>query len=386
MKITLNGDPRANPSAAMPRSLWKKAWRFVFTPFYRHFDTLHLEVAELKSGLQSARMLHDQYQRYFTESRETSRQQALLISAQRQRLEETAARLAALDPAWREKFEAAHRSWEEHIRDSNARMEESAGEITALRLAMEGMTRQAGELVQGLDQLRVETRPRLHQIGMETSRLRKELDRIENPAGGWFNYTEFEDKFRGHEADIIKRQSAYLPLLRKHALVADLGCGRGELLEVLRKAHVEALGVELHPQQAQRCSDKGLRVEPADFMSWLPAQADGAFGAITALQVVEHLHLSEVDRLIREAFRALRPGGLILLETVNPHSPDAMEWFYIDPTHKRPVYPEILELLLASAGFIKRELRFQSLSASAPKGAELNSRTGSDFAIWGIKP
>jgi SAM-dependent methyltransferase len=322
-----------DPAAALPRSLWKKAWRFFFRPFYRHFDILHLEVEELKSSLQSSRLLHDQL-----------------------RLE------------------------------TRPRLQQIGVELGQLRDAAIQVERRLSGLDETVDSLRDQMLPRLEGSLRSLERLRREMDRIENPAGEWFNYTSFEDKFRGHEDEIIKRQSVYLSLLKKHAVVADLGCGRGELLEVLRRANVEALGVELHPQQAQRCRDKGLRVEPADFMTWLSVQTGGAYGAITALQVVEHLHLSEVDRLIREAFRALRSGGLILLETVNPHSADAMEWFYIDPTHKRPVYPEILELQLASAGFVKRELRFQSLSASAPKDTELNSRTGSDFAIWGIKP
>lgn len=337
----------AEIGGAMPRSLWKRAWRRLFWPFYRHFDILHLEVEELKSNQQSARLLHDQYQRHFEKVRQEFVHQTLNIGLLRQRLEQTSAQLATLAPLWTTRLEEARNRWEEHARSVAFRLQETAADQLSLKAAM---------------------------------------DRIENPAGEWFDYTAFENKFRGPESEIIERQSEYLPLLKKRAVVADLGCGRGELLEVLRRANVEALGVELHPQQAQRCRDKGLHVEPADFMNWLPAQTDGAYGAITALQVVEHLHLSDVHRLMSEAFRVLRPGGLILLETVNPHSADAMEWFYIDPTHKRPVYPEILELLLVSTGFVKRELRFQSLSASAPKGTELNSKTGSDFAIWGIKP
>jgi O-antigen chain-terminating methyltransferase len=205
------------------------------------------------------------------------------------------------------------------------------------------------------------------------------------PGTDAFDYTGFEDRFRGSEALIAERQSGYLPLLAGRAPVADLGCGRGELLGLLNGAGIEAVGVDADAAQAARCRDKGLNVVQAELMQWIDAREAGSLGALVALQVVEHLSFANCVRLIEQAHRVLRPDGMVLFETVNPHCPEAMEWFYIDPTHRRPVYPEMLKFLLEQRGFTGVSVNFHVPTSTAVPGEPLNDKTGGDFSITGIR-
>ncbi len=216
--------------------------------------------------------------------------------------------------------------------------------------------------------------------------LESRLARVEDPVGPAFDYSGFEDRFRGAEALIRERHAVYLELLRGRAPVADLGCGRGELLQVLAAAGVEALGVEADAGQAARAAGNRLAVERADLREWLAARPAGSLGAVTLLQVIEHFDLRDQVQVISEAHRALRPGGALLIETVNPHCPEAAEWFYIDPTHRRPVYPEMMQFLMERSGFTGVTTRFQVPCSTAPAGEPPNHKTGGDFAVWGYRP
>lgn len=208
---------------------------------------------------------------------------------------------------------------------------------------------------------------------------------IESPAAG-LDYAAFEARFRGSEEIIRQRQMMYLPQLQGHAPIADLGCGRGELVAVLRDAGLEVVGVESNEGQLAACRAKSLPVEGADLFDWLDSRPQESLGAITCLQVIEHLSLREQRRLLALALGKLKAGGMLLFETVNPHCPEALEWFYIDPTHQRPVYPEMLEFLMEQAGFKAMAVRFQIPCSSAPPEQPLTAVTGADFALWGFKP
>jgi SAM-dependent methyltransferase len=165
-------------------------------------------------------------------------------------------------------------------------------------------------------------------------------------------YLGFEDVFRGSEAAIRDRQRVYLPLLRDAGTVLDVGCGRGELLELLGEAGVEASGIDLDPGMVAHCRAKGLdRVTVADADSYLAALPTQSLGAVVALQVIEHLPYAALLAFLRTARRALRPGGRLIVETVNPHSPQALKHFWIDPTHQHPLFPEIIVALCSLVGF-----------------------------------
>jgi O-antigen chain-terminating methyltransferase len=167
-----------------------------------------------------------------------------------------------------------------------------------------------------------------------------------------FDYPRFEDKFRGKEGEIRERQEFYLPMLSEHAPVLDVACGRGEMLELLRGKGIASRGVDLDADMVQACLDKGLAVERADALAYLEAQPDASLGAVFSAQFVEHLPVAAYSRLIALAYRKLRAGGLLILETQNAECLAIYsQTFFVDPTHVRPVPATQLYFLLEEAGF-----------------------------------
>ena len=132
----------------------------------------------------------------------------------------------------------------------------------------------------------------------------------------------------------------------------DVGCGRGELLELLGAHGIDAEGIDSDPAMVDHCRAKGLeRVTVADGVAWLGKAAPGSLGAVFAAQVVEHLPYDALLELLRASRRALVPGGVLVTETVNPHSPQALKHFWIDPTHRHPLFPEVMLTLCRLTGF-----------------------------------
>jgi 2-polyprenyl-3-methyl-5-hydroxy-6-metoxy-1,4-benzoquinol methylase len=168
-----------------------------------------------------------------------------------------------------------------------------------------------------------------------------------------FDYLAFEDRFRGAEEDVRDRQASHADrLAATGGPVADLGCGRGEMLELLRDRGVEAIGVDASAQMVTLTREKGLAADHSDVFAWLAARPAGSLGAILCSHVVEHLWPADHMRLARLCAAALRPGGVIILETPNPKSLIAGSInFSCDPTHLRPVFPETLAFMLEQAGF-----------------------------------
>jgi glycosyltransferase involved in cell wall biosynthesis/2-polyprenyl-3-methyl-5-hydroxy-6-metoxy-1,4-benzoquinol methylase len=171
-------------------------------------------------------------------------------------------------------------------------------------------------------------------------------------------YAAFEAVFRGPEERVRELLEPYVELLREHAPVLDLGCGRGELLELLAEAAIEATGVDADAGMAARCSEKGLRVEQANAIDYLERQAEGSLGAVTAIHVFEHLGFEGLGRTLAAARRTLRPGGILVAETINPHSLAAFKTFWVDPTHHAPLFPEVLKALALIHGFEHAEIRY----------------------------
>jgi glycosyltransferase involved in cell wall biosynthesis/2-polyprenyl-3-methyl-5-hydroxy-6-metoxy-1,4-benzoquinol methylase len=171
-------------------------------------------------------------------------------------------------------------------------------------------------------------------------------------------YAGFEDIFRGSEQEIAARVAEYVPLLREHAPVLDAGCGRGELLAALADAGIEARGVDSDETVLARAREQGLAVERGDAVEHLAGLAAGALGAVTALQLVEHLAYADLVAFLTAARAALAPGGLLVAETVNPHAPAALKAFWTDPSHRHPLPPETLLALTRLAGFSSGRVHF----------------------------
>jgi len=159
------------------------------------------------------------------------------------------------------------------------------------------------------------------------------------------------EAFRGPEAEIRHRLDHYLEALAAAGPVLDLGCGRGELLLLLREAGVEAAGIEGDAAVAEAARRRGLDVVQGDVLAALAALPDASRGAVTAIHLFEHLEPETLLAVLTEIRRVLRPGGLLVVESPNPHSLRVgASLYWIDPTHRRPLMPETLELYLKSCG------------------------------------
>jgi glycosyltransferase involved in cell wall biosynthesis/SAM-dependent methyltransferase len=165
-------------------------------------------------------------------------------------------------------------------------------------------------------------------------------------------YRDFEDLFRGDEEFIRDRQRVYLDLIGDREPVFDAGCGRGEFLDLLNGAGKAFVGVDLDPTMVERCREKGYEtVELGDAVEVLERTEPGSLGAIFSAQVVEHMPFEALQRFLELGLSRLEPGGLMIAETVNPHSARALKAFWVDPTHQHPLFPEVLLSLCETIGY-----------------------------------
>ncbi len=174
-------------------------------------------------------------------------------------------------------------------------------------------------------------------------------------------YVGFEDKFRGSQADIRSRIGDYVPMFASASNVLDVGCGRGELLDLLRSRGVAARGIDVNRAMVDICRERGLAVEQADAVSYLGGQADASLGGLIALQVVEHFEPAYLLRFLELAHHTLQPGAPLVLETINPACWMAFFETYIrDLTHQRPLHPDTLRYLVQASGFTSVDVQFRA--------------------------
>ena len=183
-----------------------------------------------------------------------------------------------------------------------------------------------------------------------------------------FKYVAFEDCYRGSADDIRGRLQDYVPLFEGHAPVLELGCGRGEFLQLLRERGIPARGIDANREMAAICRAQGIEAEEGDALAHLDGLAGGSLGGLFGAQVVEHMEPGYLLRLLDAACEALRPGGILVLETINPACWVAFFESYIrDPTHVRPLHPDTLKFLLIASGFGEVDVRFRSPVAAEAK-------------------
>jgi SAM-dependent methyltransferase len=215
-------------------------------------------------------------------------------------------------------------------------------------------------------------------------------------------YAEFEDIFRGTRADILKRQAIYIPFVReagageRSSPIVDLGCGRGEWLELLRGSGLRAQGVDLNRIFLERCRDLSLDVIESDAITFLRKAKHNSLGAVTSFHLIEHLPHKTLIAMLDAALHALRPGGIVILETPNPRNLQVASCnFYMDPTHRHPLPPDLMKFVVEARGFVSVEIKelhpygAENLATEGP--AKINDMlnrflfSSQDYAVIGRK-
>jgi len=177
-------------------------------------------------------------------------------------------------------------------------------------------------------------------------------------------YVEFEETFRGSRAEIRRRLEAHIDGIAAAMersggrFVLDLGCGRGEWLELLKSRGITAQGIDASPAMVATCQSLGLVATEGDALNHLRRQPDACCAAVTAFHLFEHLPFPILLGMIEEMVRVVLPGGVVLIETPNPENLIVGACtFYTDPGHRRPLVPETMRFLLERAGLVNVEVR-----------------------------
>jgi glycosyltransferase involved in cell wall biosynthesis/SAM-dependent methyltransferase len=200
------------------------------------------------------------------------------------------------------------------------------------------------------------------------------------------DYDRFEQKFRGDTELLKEKQRGYVKEFTGRGPVLDVGCGRGEFLELLNEAGIEATGIDLSLDMVTAARRKGLKVDHGDAIAYLRNIRPGSLGGIMASQVVEHLAPRALVEFLGVARRAVRGGGILIMETINPQSLFALSnWYVMDLTHAQPLHPHTLSFIAEEAGFVDIEVRYLSparpprepldVDADAPEWARTLSKT-----------
>lgn len=207
------------------------------------------------------------------------------------------------------------------------------------------------------------------------------------------DWLKFAERFRGSEEDIHARQQMYASRFRGHAPVLDVGCGRGEMLQIFRESGIVARGIDSNDDCIALCQANGLDAEKADLFTYLSSLPEASLGGVICCQVVEHLPRALLPEMIRLVHAKLRAGGLLAIETPNPECLAIFAThFYIDPTHQHPIPPALASFYLEEAGFGRIEIeRLSPAIESMPSLVGLPEAFRKeffghlDYAAFGIK-
>ena len=180
-------------------------------------------------------------------------------------------------------------------------------------------------------------------------------------------YQAFEEKYRGSADEIKSRLRIYFPFIQplvtlfEDASAVDLGCGRGEWLELLKELSIDLQGVDIDENMLKLCKEKGLNVKKYEAISFLKSLPAASQVIVSGFHIIEHIDFSQLQLLVEEALRVLKQGGLLILETPNPENIIVgTSGFYLDPTHTKPIPPLLLSFLPEYYGFYKiKILRLQ---------------------------
>jgi len=266
-----------------------------------------------------------------------------------------------------------------------------AAELSAVRVARE----HAEQLLRAeIAQVQSSSRriERLIQGPREKIRTEVESDRSTSPAGQPISellYAAIEERFRGSQEEIRARQEEYLSEARaawsgtSHLPMLDIACGRGEWMSLLASEGFVVQGIDSNSVFVAECEEQGFEVSEGDALATVSTYPDSSFSLVSLFHLVEHLPLEYLESLFGEIKRVLHPDGCMIIETPNCSSLSvAASTFWIDPTHPRPLHPEVLAFLVERAGFTSIERRL--LHPVLPSGFDADSFSGESDAVKAI--
>ena len=215
-------------------------------------------------------------------------------------------------------------------------------------------------------------------------------------------YVSFEDEFRGTREDIKDRLKVYLPLVQEanagteQRPILDIGCGRGEWLELLQEEGLQARGLDINRILVEQCRDRGMDIIKGDIIEYLRSLPNASLGTVTAFHLIEHLSFKSLMKLLDETVRVLKPGGLAIFETPNPENIIVGACnFYFDPTHRNPLPPAMMKFLAESRGLCRVEIKrlhpYDEVFRIKDDGSDLAKRFNDffygpqDYAVLGYR-
>ena len=290
--------------------------------------------------------------------------------------------------------------------ERNDRLLNLETEVAELRGVVAEVTKTADQLRNGLVMqehrlgiLLEEARKRLPEP-FDEHQLQQFVDVKDHLEDSW--YFSLEERFRGSRGELKERLSVYLPTVKEanaggpDRLILDLGCGRGEWLELLKEEKLTAQGVDIKVTMVEECRQRGLDVIQDDVFDYLESLPDENLGGITAFHLVEHLPHRFQIKLLNEMVRILKSGGIAILETPNPENLQVGSCnFYLDPTHQQPLPPLLARFMAEQCGLCRVEMRplhpYGRGSMIPQDGSELAARVNhlfygpQDYALIGYK-
>ncbi|WP_456471420.1 methyltransferase domain-containing protein [Caminibacter sp.] len=249
------------------------------------------------------------------------------------------------------------------------------------------------KIQQEIDKVKENIKNQYYNMKNLTEKIQKEIESLKPPKNIPFFYEEKAD-FKITQKDeylaleeifypevlVKEKQKIYLRYVKNRKKWLDVGCGRGEFLSILKNAGIDAVGIDINKASVKKC-EKIAKAYEKDVNAYLKETKE-KFDGISALQVVEHLNYEYLKEFLSLAYEKLKEGGVIILETPNPKNIEVLKNFYIDPTHKKPVPPELLAFLVKFAGF--EDVKIVYSQPTNPNSPNLEENYN-DYAVIGIK-
>jgi O-antigen chain-terminating methyltransferase len=346
----------------------------------RRVGLFGLRVRELEEKHRSMQGQMEEFRVRFEQGQEEVRQKEQFLA---RRLEEEGERLTESVQTLKRDLEERHQNVQEKEQFLARRLEEEGERLTegarGFTAEMEALLQRHRELFHRYEELRQENILQKRRLDLILTELRRKArldeDAVQTIAAQGerlLDHTHllFENRFRGPQEDTRRKQEIYLPvfqsylhagapLLKNGGFVLDLGCGRGEMLEILRGAGIPARGVDVNEDMIHICRQKGLEAIQDDLFHYLASLPDESLAGAISCQVIEHLSAQQNIELLKLLFDKLGWGAKLILETVNPENLLVSSFtFYTDLSHRLKIPAASLSFLAECLGFTILETRY----------------------------